>query len=105
MTMQVAPDLSAIARALGGDVVGNQVLASGPGHSARDRSLSVWLSSTSSHGFRVFSHAGDDWRACRRKAGWRFSGTYAQSTSRARAMIATVFGVAGLIDQQQLARA
>ncbi len=58
-------DLRAIARALGGEVAGHQVLAPGPGHGPRDRSLSVKLSATSPDGFVAFSHAGDDWRACR----------------------------------------
>ena len=57
--------LSEIARALRGKVVGNQVLAPGPNHSAKDQSLSVRLSAGSPDGFIVFSHAGDDWRACR----------------------------------------
>jgi hypothetical protein len=34
-------DLRSLARALGGEVVGRQVLAPGPGHSRRDRSLSI----------------------------------------------------------------
>jgi putative DNA primase/helicase len=58
-------DLRAIARALGGEVVGGQVLCPGPRHRLRDRSLSVRLSSAAPHGFIAFSHAGDDWRACR----------------------------------------
>ena len=53
------------AHALGGDVVGRQVLCPGPGHSQRDRSLSVTISATSPDGFVVYSHAGDDWRDCR----------------------------------------
>jgi putative DNA primase/helicase len=57
--------LRAIARALGGDIVGSQVLAPGPGHSAKDRSLSVTLSATAPDGFMAFSHSGDDWRRCR----------------------------------------
>jgi hypothetical protein len=61
-----APSLAAIARALGGIIAGRSVLAPGPGHSPRDRSLSVTLSATSPDGFMVHSHAGDDWRACRR---------------------------------------
>ena len=36
-------DLRGIARALGGEVAGAQVLAPGPGHGPRDRSLSVRL--------------------------------------------------------------
>ena len=58
-------DLRQIAHALGGEVVGRQVLAPGPGHSPRDRSLSVWLSWQAPLGFTTFSHAGDDFRECR----------------------------------------
>jgi putative DNA primase/helicase len=59
-------DLRAIARALGGEVVSrSQVLAPGPGHRPKDRSLSVWLLPRAPDGFIVHSHAGDDWRACR----------------------------------------
>jgi putative DNA primase/helicase len=57
-------DLRAIARALGGEIAGQEVLAPGPNHSRRDRSLSVRLSPASPSGFIVFSHADDDWRAC-----------------------------------------
>ena len=41
------------------------MLAPGPGHSPRDRSLSVCLSSIDRDGFIVFSHCGDDFRDCR----------------------------------------
>jgi putative DNA primase/helicase len=58
-------DLRAIVRALGGEIAGGQVLAPGPGHSARDRSMSVRLSPSAPDGFLAFSHAGDGWRACR----------------------------------------
>jgi hypothetical protein len=58
-------DLRHIARALGGEISGRQVLAPGPGHSARDRSLSVRLSPAAPDGFLAFSHSGDDWRTCR----------------------------------------
>jgi putative DNA primase/helicase len=58
-------DLRSIALALGGDVAGRQVLAPGPGHSPRDRSLSVTLSSTHPDGFVVYSHASDPWQDCR----------------------------------------
>ena len=51
--------------ALGGEVSGNSVRAPGPGHSRADRSLSVTVSHSSPDGFVVFSHAGDDWQACR----------------------------------------
>lgn len=57
--------LSEIASALRGHIAGRQVLAPGPGHSRHDRSLSVRLSELSPCGFVVYSHAGDDWRACR----------------------------------------
>jgi hypothetical protein len=57
--------LREIARALGGEVSGRQVLGPGPGHSRRDRSLSVTLSSTSPDGFLQYSFCGDDWKACR----------------------------------------
>jgi hypothetical protein len=55
------PDLRAIARALGGDIVGGQVLAPGPGHSPSYRSLSV---RPSPNGFIIHSFADDDWRVC-----------------------------------------
>lgn len=58
-------DLRTIAKALGGEITGGQVIAPGPGHSPKDRSLSVKLSTTSPDGFLVHSHAGDDFRACR----------------------------------------
>jgi putative DNA primase/helicase len=57
--------LSEIARALGGEIVGGQVLAPGPGHSRKDRSLSVKMSPTAPDGFLALSHAADDWRDCR----------------------------------------
>ena len=58
-------DLKVLARLLDGAVSGSQVLAPGPGHGRRDRSLSVRLSPTAPDGFLAFSFAGDDWRACR----------------------------------------
>ena len=60
--MQCPSDLRTLARLLGGDVIGRQVLAPGPGHGPKDRSLSVTLSATAPNGFLAFSHAGDDWR-------------------------------------------
>ena len=51
------------ARALGGDVIGPAAIACpGPGHSKRDRSLSILFHDRD---FVCHSHAGDDWRACR----------------------------------------
>jgi hypothetical protein len=60
-----APTFAAIALALGGEVHGREVLAPGPGHSAKDRSLSVTLSPTAPDGLLIHSFAGDDWRRCR----------------------------------------
>lgn len=58
--------LAEIARALGGIVAGHQVLAPGPGHGPRDRSLSVRLSPEAPGGFIVHAHSPrDNWRACR----------------------------------------
>jgi Toprim domain len=61
-----SPDLRSIARATGGKVVGGQVLAPGPGHSAHDGSLCVSLSATAPLGFIVYSHAGDPFEVCQR---------------------------------------
>jgi putative DNA primase/helicase len=58
-------DLRAIARALGGEVAGQVILAPGPGHSAKDRSLSFRLSANAPDGFQVYSFAADNWRVCR----------------------------------------
>jgi putative DNA primase/helicase len=63
--MQCPSDLRTLARLLGGDVVGHQVLAPGPGHSPKDRSLSIRLSATAPEGFIAFSHAGDNFPECR----------------------------------------
>jgi putative DNA primase/helicase len=59
------PDLRTLARALDGEVASGQVLAPGPGHSPRDRSLSVRLSATDPDGFVTHSFVGDDFRDCR----------------------------------------
>src|SRR5215216_852568 len=58
-----AMNLRDIADALGGEVSGRQVLCPGPGHSPRDRSLSVRFSSNDD--FVVYSHAGDDPLKCK----------------------------------------
>jgi RecA-family ATPase len=62
-----ATDLSlqAYGAALGGDVIGDQVRAPGPGRSAMDRSLSVRLDSSAPDGFTVHSSNGDDETVCR----------------------------------------
>ncbi len=57
--------LRSLVDALGGGVVAGQLLAPGPGHGPRDRSLSVRLCATSPDGFVVHSFAGDNWRDCR----------------------------------------
>jgi hypothetical protein len=57
--------LRALARALGGEISGHEVLCPGPGHGPRDRSLSVKLSATSPDGFVAHSFANDDFMACR----------------------------------------
>jgi putative DNA primase/helicase len=53
------------ASALGGEVSGANILCPGPGHSPKDRSLSVRLSVAAQDGFVCFSHVGDDWQVCR----------------------------------------
>jgi putative DNA primase/helicase len=58
-------NLQTIARALGGVVSAGQISAPGPGHSKRDRSMTVRLSPTAPDGFVVHSHAGDDFGVCR----------------------------------------
>jgi putative DNA primase/helicase len=60
-----APALTALAKALGGDISGSSVLCPGPGHSQKDRSLSVTPSFASPTGFICHSHAGDRWQDCR----------------------------------------
>lgn len=57
--------LHQFARALGGDISGGQVLAPGPGHSAKDRSLSIKLEENAPGGFLVHSFSGDDPILCK----------------------------------------
>ena len=63
--MSAALSLPQLARALGGEVASGQVLAPGPNHSSRDRSLAVRPSSTAPGGYVVTSHCGDSWQTCR----------------------------------------
>jgi putative DNA primase/helicase len=57
-------DIRAAARALGGDVTGRDAVAApGPGHSPKDRSLTVRL--LAGDDFLVYSHASDDWQTCK----------------------------------------
>src|SRR5215831_16833374 len=58
-------DLRSLARVLGGEVQGNEVLAPGPCHSAKDRSLSVKLDAGAPDGFIVHSFAEDDAIRCK----------------------------------------
>jgi len=61
--------LRSMAAALGGEVMkgkrGPFVLCPGPGHSKKDRSLSVTLSATDPDGFVCFSYTTDTWQDCR----------------------------------------
>ena len=59
-------DLRPMARLLGGEVVGrNILLCPGPGHSPKDRSLQVTLDARAPDGIVVHSFAGDHWQDCR----------------------------------------
>jgi hypothetical protein len=59
-------DIRHAARCLGGDISGpDQVNCPGPGHSPKDRSLSVRFDPKAPDGFVVFSHAGDDPIVCK----------------------------------------
>jgi putative DNA primase/helicase len=60
----MSANLRSWAAALCGEVSGNSVRAPGPGHTGRDRSLSVTPSIASPNGFLVHSFAGDDAIAC-----------------------------------------
>lgn len=58
--------LAQIAKALGGEAMaGGYVSCPGPGHSPKDRSLSVMPSIGAPDGFVVTSFAGDDWKTCK----------------------------------------
>lgn len=55
-----------IAAALGGEITpGGQVLAPGPGHSPKDRSMAVKVNPSAPDGFMVYSFAGDDDLDCK----------------------------------------
>jgi hypothetical protein len=58
-------DPRAVARALGGNVSGRNVVAPGPGHSRADRSLSIKIEPAALDGFIVHSFAGDSPLECR----------------------------------------
>jgi putative DNA primase/helicase len=57
--------LRELACALGGEVSGRQALTPGPGHSPRDRSLSICIEPAAPDGFVVHSFAGDDPLVCK----------------------------------------
>jgi hypothetical protein len=63
-------DLEAAAGALGGDVHNGGVLAPGPGHSPKDRSMWVVFGPEYPDGFWCKTWAGDDWKACRDHVKW-----------------------------------
>jgi hypothetical protein len=51
---------------LGGQATGpNSLVCPGPGHSARDRSLSIRFDPVAPDGFTCHSFSGDDWASCR----------------------------------------
>lgn len=58
-------DPRAVANSLGGDAIGCNVAAPGPGHSRADRSLSIKIDLTAPDGFIVHSFAGNSPIACR----------------------------------------
>jgi hypothetical protein len=58
-------DLRSIARALGGEISGRQILAPGPGHRRFDRSLSIRIEPGAPDGFLCHSFAGDDPIVCK----------------------------------------
>jgi AAA domain len=57
--------LTQAARLLNGEINGDQILCRGPGHSPKDRSLSVKLTSAARSGFVCHSFANDDPMVCR----------------------------------------
>ena len=59
------PDISYIARNMRGEAHGNQALVPGPGHSSKDRSLSVKVDASAPDGFLVHSFAGDNPIRCK----------------------------------------
>jgi hypothetical protein len=62
----MTPTIEQLRRALGGEICGGKQLSCpGPGHSARDRSLSILIDANAPDGFVLHSHAGDDWQDCR----------------------------------------
>jgi hypothetical protein len=79
----IALSLQSLKCVLGGTISGKELLCPGPGHSQKDRSLSITLSYQSPDGFICYSHAGDDWRLCREYVLQRLGITRQQSTATA----------------------
>jgi hypothetical protein len=83
--------LRSMAAALGGDVVkgpkGPFILCPGPGHSAKDRSLSVAPSATDLDGFVCFSHANDAWQDCRKHVLTRTGGQSSEYRKTAKQQV------------------
>ncbi len=63
--MTDALNIQSMARALDGEVFGNQIRCPGPGHSLADRSLTVVISDTAPDGFVCHSHADQDPLTCK----------------------------------------
>jgi hypothetical protein len=62
----IMTNLQAAAQALGGQIAGrNTIVCPAPGHSPKDRSLSVRFDPNAPDGFLVCTFAGDDWKVCR----------------------------------------
>ena len=59
------PDIGYIARIMGGEAHGNRAWVPGPGHSSKDRSLSIKLEPSAPDCFLVHSFAGDDPIRCK----------------------------------------
>jgi len=54
-----------LARVFGGEAHGSRILAPGPGHSQRDRSMSVTFDIDAPDGFLVHSFSNNSWQECR----------------------------------------
>jgi hypothetical protein len=58
-------NLQSLAKSLNGEVSGRVILAPGPNHSPKDRSMTVTIDRDAPDGFLVHSFSGDDFRDCR----------------------------------------
>jgi hypothetical protein len=58
-------DAQTLARILGGQAYGNRVSAPGPGHSPKDRSMSIRIVPEAADGFVVYSFGGNNHEDCR----------------------------------------